>query len=101
MADLGSAHDHLDGGLELFEDGDDLARLEGIPNINSEADDLGFLSEQSLRDVEWALVDIKLDQLGMGDEIPEIGEEATQSEGCVNELRVEGAEEDVRHGFGT
>src|ERR1700679_1777806 len=97
IADFRPAEDDLDVRPHAPDGRDHLGRFRHVPDIDAEADDPGFAGEQDFRDVQRTLVDVKLRDYRARLQFAEIGEEITQPERGVDELRVECGEDDVRH----
>ncbi len=97
MADFGAAEDDEGLGADAFEEGDHVARGAGVPDVDAEANDAGVVAEDGFDDVEGALVDVELDEDSARLEGSQIGEEIAEAECGVNELGVEGGQENVRH----
>lgn len=97
VAHLGAAQHEDDLGSEALEEGDQFQGWAGVPDVDAEADDARVPGQQGLRDFERRLLDFELHDLGAGAQVAQVGEQASEPEGRVDELRVEGGEDDVGH----
>src|SRR5260221_10362830 len=90
IADLRAAENDFDVRAYAFDGGDDFRGGRDVPDVNTEADDLGIAGEQHFRDVQRTLVDVELDQAGVGAQRTQVGHEITQAERGMDVFRVEG-----------
>ena len=91
-----SEHD-LQVGAQAAEDAEEFERGAGVPNIDAQSEDFWGSLQQGFRDLQGALVDVELQDLGPRLQFSQVGHEAAQPEGGVEVLRVEGGQNDVRH----
>ena len=100
-AHLGPAQHHFDVRPQRLEQPQHLRGLDHVPDVNAQADDAGVECQQVLHDLRGPLLDDKLTQSRLRPQaraaMPvHVGQQAAQTERCVNELGVERGQHDGR-----
>ena len=97
VADLGTAENDREIRAEPPQCEKYFVRLGHVPDVNSETDNARLVRQQYLHNVEWALIDVELNEAGPGSQLAEIRKQVTQSERSVDEFGVKGGKDYVRH----
>ena len=85
-------------GSHPFQVGNQLRRFRGVPDIDADADDLRVVGKDALGDINGALLDVELQNLGARLQIAQIGHQVAETERAVRVLRVQRGQDDVGHG---
>ena len=97
IADFWSTQNDDEVRSQALKGGDQFGCRRHVPEVDAEPDDSRIPGEQDFRDVNRALVDVKL-QDGRGAlERAEVGEEIAQAERGVDVFRVEGGQNNLSH----
>jgi hypothetical protein len=89
VADLRTAEDDFDIGLDAFDGGYDFGGWFNVPDVDAEPNDFGVMRQQHFRDVERTLVDVELDEARARFQVAKIGQQMAQAKRGVDVFRVE------------
>ncbi len=95
--DLRSAQHNHEVGTQPFEGGDDFRCRRNAPDVNPKPNDFRTLCQECFDDVERALVEVKLDEGGVGLQWAEVSEQVTQPERGMQVPRVECSQDNIGH----